>query len=75
MSRDIGDLILDGFGIILCAGLALMILSVPFIPALAWYQAGLQAAAYHRQGIEASQWEIFMGVDPAVRKNRVEIDK
>ncbi len=35
--------------------------------AFGWYQAGLQSAAYARQGIEISQWELFMGVSPAER--------
>jgi hypothetical protein len=32
-----------------------------------WYKAGLQSRAYARQGIVLSQWECFMGVEPAVR--------
>lgn len=34
---------------------------------LFWYRAGMQAKLYKRQGIEISQWEVFMGVEPAER--------
>lgn len=30
-----------------------------------WYKAGLQSEVYHRQGIHITQWELFIGVNPA----------
>lgn len=32
-----------------------------------WYQAGMQARMYARQGIQITQWEVFIGVEPAER--------
>lgn len=32
-----------------------------------WYRAGLQAEVYRREGIEMTQWEVFMGSKPAER--------
>jgi hypothetical protein len=34
---------------------------------LEWYQAGVKAAMYHRNGIEVSQWEVFCGATPPAR--------
>ncbi len=30
-----------------------------------WYRAGIQAAIYEGQGIGMSQWEVFVGAEPA----------
>jgi hypothetical protein len=30
-----------------------------------WYRAGVQARIYERQGIKMTQWEVFMGAEPA----------
>lgn len=30
-----------------------------------WYRAGVQADTYHRQGIQLTQWECFIGTKPA----------
>ena len=32
-----------------------------------WYKAGRQQQVYTRQGIQMSQWECFIGVEPAER--------
>lgn len=32
-----------------------------------WYKAGLQTAAYQRQGIVITRWEVFCGIEPAER--------
>ncbi len=32
-----------------------------------WYQAGMQVAVYERQGIHMTQWEVYMGIQPAER--------
>lgn len=32
-----------------------------------WYRAGVQQAVYARQGIIMSQWEVFIGMEPAER--------
>lgn len=32
-----------------------------------WYKAGLQQKVYSRQNIEITQWEVFMGIEPAER--------
>ena len=32
-----------------------------------WYRAGAQAEVYRREGIEMTQWEVFIGVKPAER--------
>ena len=32
-----------------------------------WYKAGQQAALYKRQGIQMTQWEVFIGLEPAER--------
>jgi hypothetical protein len=34
-------------------------------PTLMWYKAGIQQRVYQRQNIEITQWEVFMGADPA----------
>lgn len=32
-----------------------------------WYRAGQQAQVYQREGIEITQWEVFMKAKPAER--------
>lgn len=32
-----------------------------------WYMAGVQAEVYRREGIEMTQWEVFVGARPAER--------
>ena len=34
---------------------------------LGWYQSGLQADVYRRQGVEMTQWEVFCGAQPVER--------
>lgn len=34
----------------------------------AWYASGVQADVYRRQGVEMSQWEVFVGAKPVVRQ-------
>ena len=36
-------------------------------PMFAWYKAGLQVEVYRRQGVEMTQWEVFMGAKPVER--------
>lgn len=36
-------------------------------PMFAWYKAGLQQEVYRRQGVEMTQWEVFMGAKPVER--------
>ena len=36
-----------------------------------WYKAGRQQQVYDRQGIQMSQWECFIGVEPAERVMQV----
>ena len=31
------------------------------------YKTGVQQQVYHRQGIEISRWEVFIGCTPAVK--------
>lgn len=33
-----------------------------------WHKAGVQVAVYKRQGIEMTQWECFVGAEPAVAR-------
>lgn len=50
------------------ANIALLLFAVLVVIALCLipvYRANLQADAYHRQGINISTWEVFMGVKPA----------
>lgn len=30
-----------------------------------WYRAGVQKRVYDRQGIQMTQWEVFVGAEPA----------
>ncbi len=32
-----------------------------------WYTAGVQAEVYRRQGVNMTQWEVFMGAKPVER--------
>lgn len=59
------------------AGLAVFVViiaAVLCLPFFGWYKAGLQADVYRREGIEISQWEVFVGVKPA-RAVPVEVTK
>ncbi len=47
---------------------ALLVIFLVIAPALIgwkWYRAGVQQSIYVRQGIEMSQWEVFLGMEPA----------
>ncbi len=48
-------------------GFVIFSLIIAAITAAYWYGAGVQARVYKRQGIEMSQWEVFMGAKPAER--------
>lgn len=50
------------------------IMSIAFLLAVfvgggcwAWYRAGVQVEVYQRQGIEMTQWEVFVGAKTAER--------
>jgi hypothetical protein len=49
-----------------CSLLLILVLGIIWF-GISWYQAGVQAKVYHRQGVEMSQWEIFTGAKPAER--------
>ena len=59
------------FDHIVFLSIMLVLFIVIGIPALAasvqWYKAGVQADVYRREGIEMSQWDVFMGAKPAER--------
>lgn len=48
---------------------AAIIIAVAVItgPIFGWYKAGVQAEVYRRQGVEMTQWEVFVGAHPAER--------
>ncbi len=47
-----------------CGPLLFGLLAVVIFVGWKWVIAGHQADIYHRQGIEISQWEVFVGVRP-----------
>ena len=44
--------------------LAILILGSSF---WSWYKAGIQSDLWKREGIEITQWEVFLGAKPAQR--------
>lgn len=62
MSRD------DLFVWLLLISIGLLVLVILIgAPIMAWYQAGVQADVYRRQGVEMTTWEVFMGAKPIER--------
>ena len=48
--------------------LALLLLFIAGVVAWGWYRAGVQQEVYRRQGVEMSQWEVYMGAKPIERR-------
>lgn len=46
---------------------AIILLVAGVVWGTAWYKAGVQQDVYRRQGVEMSQWEIFIGSKPVER--------
>jgi hypothetical protein len=46
-----------------CVFLAALLLVV----GVHWYRSAVQAEVYHRQGVEMTTWEVFVGAKPAER--------
>jgi hypothetical protein len=40
-------------------------------PVVKWYRAGVQVEVWKREGIEMTQWEVFMGAKPLERNVRI----
>jgi hypothetical protein len=38
---------------------------------IGWYRAGVQAGVYEREGIQITQWEVFVGSKPGERAIRI----
>ena len=53
---------------IISSSAALFIAALAGFAAFAWYQAGVQADVYRRQGVEMTQWEVLIGCQPAERQ-------
>jgi hypothetical protein len=49
------------------AGAVFLLALIAVGPTIAWYRAGLQQRVYQRQGVEMTQWEVFMGAKPVER--------
>ena len=70
MISDI-DASLTNPGCVLAVVLVAIAAFVLAVPCWAWYSAGVQAKVYKRQGIELTQWEVFVGAKPAEQVIRV----
>lgn len=54
-----------------CGLLGLIALVLGACVCWGWYSAGVQQRIYSRQGIQMSQWEVFVGAEPAERVMQV----
>lgn len=62
MDKDMKELC--GYG---CGFLAIMGVCILFAVGLGWYQSGVKAEMYRRNGINITQWEVFNGAHPPDR--------
>ncbi len=53
-------------GLLFCCGITAA-LALTVSAAISWYCAGLQAEVYRRQGVEMTQWEVFIGMKTVER--------
>ena len=54
--------------VLLLAIIAAIIVLIAAIPiGFYWYKAGVQVEVYRRQGVEMTQWEVFLGAKPIER--------
>lgn len=62
------------FGFI--AAITLVVLTTPlFVAYLSWYRAGIQREVWQREGINLTQWEIFVGARPLERNIHIKSDE
>lgn len=57
----------DGKGLATFLGLVLGALLIAGGVWWSWYRAGVQAEVYRREGVEMTQWEVYLGARPAER--------